>query len=187
MNWRDLQVVVAERSGLPITSVRKILQTAMEVSVEALTRGEEVPLRGVGVLSARWKPPRVVRSVANRRKLRIDGRFVPRFQPSRSLRQALVERTEQTWRDPAHQEAWRVAETLVGDLDLYHPDKAPRLAGDEEHEDVHKVCARSFGRLWNQVETRFAGQVPENIRVHGDYLAQAALARWTQTLQFKLA
>lgn len=159
----------------------------MEVSVEALTRGEEVPLRGVGVLSARWKPPRVVRSVANQRKLRIDGRFVPRFQPARSLRNALVERTDQSWRDPAHQDAWRVAETLVGDLELYHPELSPRLTGEESTAEVRKVCSRSFGRLWQQVEVRFDGQVPEPIRRQADYLAQAAMDRWTDNVQLKLA
>lgn len=181
MNWRDLQDAVASQSGLPVNVVRRVLQVMMDVSIEALVKGDDIPLRGVGVLSAKWKPPRVVRSVANRRKLRIDGRFVPRFQPARSLRQALVERTAQTWRDPAHQDAWRVAETLVGDLDLYHPDKAPRLTGEEEPGAVRGVCTRSFGRLWTQVEGRFAEQVPEAIRADADYLAQAALTRWTNT------
>lgn len=172
---------VAGRTDLPESRVRDILHATVAVSLEALSAGEDVPLRGLGVLSSRWRDAATLRAVGDHRRMRVDGRFVPRFRAARRLRSTLAERTPQRWRDPAHQAAWRVAETLVGDLALYHQARAPRLSPEAAAPDVDAACAAAFGPLWRKVRESYDSRVPAEVRAADDYLALAAKGRWAST------
>lgn len=179
MNWNELIRTVATEASQDLRTTRRILDTMAEVLVSRIAAGEEVTLRRVGTLGGAWRPPRQMRSIADRRTIRVDGRFVPRFRPAEALRRALTARTPQLSRGPEHQEAWRVAETLVGDLDLYHSADAPRgMKADTNPETVHVACDIAFGTLWQQVVETYESEVPEAVRMQHDYLAEAALRRW---------
>jgi nucleoid DNA-binding protein len=179
MTWTELVDQVAERAGVPRQTARLVLTTTMEVAVEWLREGREVPLRGIGAVSTRWAEGRVLRSVADQRKMWVGGRFVPRFRPSETLRRALGERTDDTWRSPSHQQAWRLAETLIGDLDLYHGAQAPKgLDGSLSAEAIESACRGAFGSQWDHVERSYQERVERQAREGTHYLGIAAKRRW---------
>jgi hypothetical protein len=109
----------------------------------------------------------------------LDGRFVVRYRTSKHVREVLTARTPQLWRQPGHQEAWRTAETLIGDLDVYHRGSAPTdLTGADPTDRVRERCQASFGPVWTQVVDSYRKRVPDEVREERDYLALAATARW---------
>jgi len=175
MNWTELVKEIASESSQSERDVRQILDAMVSVTTSKLLAGEDVPVRGLGTISSRWRAARTLRSVQDQRKIMLDGRFVPRFRPSKSLRDAVAGRTPQHWRDPQHQAAWRIAETLVGDLALYHAGRAPSAVTENTPpSDVRMSCVEAFGPLWAQVERTYAQQVAGAVRSEGDYLGLAA-------------
>ena len=178
MTWSELVRTVAERSGLPHEEVKAVLDALPPVVLEAVSQGESVALRGICTVRARWLRPRTLRSIANQRRLVMDGRWVPRLSASSGLRKALMDRTPQRWRDPRHQAAWRLAEALVGDLDLYHNESAPLLYDHLPPKDIAERCARAFGAQWVRVLDTWSAQIPKEIREEADHLTREALRRW---------
>jgi nucleoid DNA-binding protein len=179
MNWTELVARVSARSGTSVRQTRRVLRAMVDVCIEALAEGDSVVIRDLFTLSSRWRGPSTLRSVSDQRKIRLDGRWMARFRPARRLRVTLAERTPQTWRDSDHQTAWRVAEALVGDLALYHGDKAPdALTEATRLDEVDAACALRFGPLWARVRQSYEARVSENIRSSTDYIAMAARSRW---------
>lgn len=178
MKWSELVDRVAARTGQPRDSVKKSLDALAPVVLEALDAGEEVNLRHICTIGLRWQEGRQLRSVSDQRRIVLDGRWTPRIRASSALRASGLARSPQQWRDPRHQTAWRLAETLIGDLDLYHHDQAPMLPKDLPLELVAAACAESFGPAWTRVLTTWAEQTPEDVRVEGNQLMQVARARW---------
>lgn len=178
MKWTALIKEVSEKTGQSERTVREVLRTMVDVSLSALTEGEEVHLHGLCTVSSRWQEPRTLRSVHDQQTLLLNGRFVPRLRPAARLRRHLADRTPQHWRDPAHQNAWRVAQTLIDDLALYSAGAEPALTTDSPHADVHRACAVTFGPLWNQVLHTYNREIPEPIRQEYDHLAHAARQQW---------
>ncbi|MCB9675652.1 MAG: HU family DNA-binding protein [Alphaproteobacteria bacterium] len=182
MNWTELIERVAVRSGTSVSQTRAVLTAAIDEIVESLADGEGVVLWGLGSLEDRWVESRTVRSISDGRKLRLDGRYVARFRPAARLREALQKRTPQLWKHPDHQKAWKVAETLVSDLALYHAARAPSLDADAEPRSIQDACSSSFGPLWARVRQTYETQVPPEVRQTADYLALAARSRWGREL-----
>lgn len=181
MTWTELVDAVAEQSGVPRESTRRVLAALGTVAARWLATERDVPLRGLGRLTARWVEGRVVRSVADQRKMFVGGRLAPRFKAASSLRQALAGDEAAAWRTPEHQAAWRLAETLIGDLDLYHPDQAPSdLAPGQAAADVESSCADSFGAAWATVAATFAERAPGADVASAHYLGVAARRRWAR-------
>jgi integration host factor subunit beta len=179
MNWGELVAAVAARTGMSVARTREVLGTAVEVGAEALGEGDSVSLRELGRIDSRWRAPSIVRSISNGRKIRVDGRWVPDYRPSSMLCERLEARTPQYWRIPEHQNAWRVAEALVGDLVLYNPEAAPpALTHEDTDEQVHARCAAAFGAGWMRVRQGYDARVPLEVRSACDYLPIVARARW---------
>lgn len=178
MKWSDLVNRVADRTGQPRDQVKEALDALAPVVLEALGEGEEVSLRNICTISLRWQEGRQLRSVSDHRKIVLDGRFTPKLRPSSTLRQRALERSPQRWRDPRQQSAWRLAETLIGDLDLYHRAQAPMLHKEAPLDHVASACASAFGPAWERVLQTWTTQVPEEIRADGDHLLKVARSRW---------
>lgn len=178
MNWSDLIERVCERTGRPADEVKEILECFVDVALESLADGHDVSVRGLGTISSRWLEPRSLRSVHDSRRLMLDGRWVPRYRASSRVREALLSRTPQRWRDPRHQAAWRLAEALVGDLDLYHGDRAPQLEEQTPLPMVASICAVAFGPVWERVVRTWNAQVPPGISTEGQHLLRVAHERW---------
>jgi len=179
MKYAQLVAAVAEQSDVSQRDVRRVLKALSGVTLSALADGEEVPLRGICTIGSRWRAARPVRDLRTRRRIMLDGRFVVRFRTSQKVKDALSGRTPQLWRDPAHQAAWRAAETLIGDLDLYHGADAPTsLTSASSSDEVARVCMDAFGPMWVQVVQSYEQRVSEEIRSVRNYLTLAAAELW---------
>ena len=181
MNWTELIERVAERTGLPQAQVKETLDTLTEVVLASIRDGEDVRLRGLCTLSLRWQEGRQLRSVADHRRIVLDGRWVPRLRPAASVREVALARSPQRWRDPRQQSAWQLAETLIGDLDLYHRGRAPLVSRDAPLPEVADACREAFGTDWARVMTTWEAQVPVDVRAEGDHLLRTARVRWSVT------
>lgn len=178
MNTNELVVTIADRTGQSREDVKRTLDALRAVIEDVLTSGGEVQLRGLCTFGTRWTGPRALRSVSDRQRLMLDGRWAPRLRPSDALRNLLMGRSPQRWRDPRHQAAWRLADALVGDLHLYHRAQAPLLDPRSSFEEVGAQCAEAFGPVWERVLATWTEQVPEEVREEGQHLPRAALRRW---------
>lgn len=178
MNGTDLIERVAERTGLSRAEVRRVLHALEQVAAEGVAAGDRVSLPGLGTLVVRELAPRTIRNVADMRKMMVGRRHTVRFRPAAALKQAVAGRASQTWRHPEHQAAWRLAETLIADLELYHANHVPRLPARAADEVVHQLCEGAFGPLWTRVLDSYQARVEAAVRAEHDYLADAARHRW---------
>lgn len=178
MTWSELTRRVAERSGESRAAATRVLEALLEEISAGIESGETVNLPRVGRLTSTWREARTLRSVEDGRKLMLDGRYVPRFRPATALRDRLAAKTPQHWKDPAHQAAWRVAETLIGDLALYHGSLAPAdLTAELPPDEVEQRCATSFGSHWERVRTAFGERAPG---ITAPLLGLSARRRWAR-------
>lgn len=178
MNTTELIEEIASRTGLPKTQVREVFSALSQIVSEKAANGDAIHLRGVCSISATWQEPRALRSVQDQRRLTLDGRWVPRLRAANALKEATLSRSPQRWKDPRHQRAWRLAETLIGDLDLYHHAKAPTLNESTPLPMVASICAVAFGSTWERVIQTWNSSVPFAVRTEGDHLLREALRRW---------
>jgi len=178
MNGSDLIAEAAAAAGMSQAELRRALQAVSEVAARTLAEGAPVRLPGLGTLQPRQLSARTIRSVSDMRRMRLGERWSLRFRPARPLREAVAARAPQHWREPAHQEAWRMSEALISDLALYHVAQVPRLAEHASDEAVHRACAEAFGGLWAQVVDSYRQSVPDTVRATSDHLAAAARTRW---------
>ena len=179
MNWTDLVDRVAARVDVPKTTVKTVLDTMSDEALMALSEGDSVTLKGLGRVHVTEQKPRTIRSIADNRKMLLGRRHVVRFRAGAPARRVVARLSDQHWRTPEHQAAWRRAETLVSDLELYHAAKAPSLEDDLTDAQVQSRCRDAFGPLWDRVCKTYAQQVPEDVRDVSDYLASAAARRWS--------
>ncbi|MED5371817.1 MAG: HU family DNA-binding protein [Myxococcota bacterium] len=174
MTFKELRERVAARTGLPQATVDKVVRALLAEIQEAIIDGKRIPLPGVGTLERSWRPERVVRSIQSARRMPVDARWSPRFRPAKALKEGLLALTTQYYGDPAHQAAWAVAETLVGDLELYHSDQIPADLAGLDLEQVSARCERAFGESW----TRAVESYRAKAKVDRDHLSAAAQRAW---------
>ncbi|MCB9680735.1 MAG: HU family DNA-binding protein [Alphaproteobacteria bacterium] len=177
MNWSELIHEVAQRTGQSVTVTREVLAAFEDVAADAIAEGGSVRVPALGTLGSKWRKPRTVRSITDHQAMYLDGRHVPTFRPSAALRRRLEGLTPQNWREDAHQEAWRMADTLVDDLFLYHAHMAPAVDADADPSDVEAHCAGAFGPLWERVVSTYQQVVPAHVRTRAAYLGMAAQRR----------
>ncbi len=179
MTWTELTRSVAESAGAPVALTRRVLDALLDEISSSLEQDREVKLPRVGTLAASWREPQTVRSLDDGRKMLVGGRHVVKFRASGVLRERLAARTPQRWRDPAHQQAWRLAETLVADLAAYHPTLVPvDLPEDASAERIEELCAAAFGTAWDTALAAYAARTSPETQAEC-YLGLSARRRWT--------
>jgi DNA-binding protein HU-beta/integration host factor subunit alpha len=179
MNWAELQSRIAERTGLPKDQVRVVLDAASDETLQAIARGEAVRLGKLVTLESVIRSPKVIRSVSDARKVLVGERATVKVRPSAALQRAAASRVNESWRDPAHQEAWRLAEALVGDFELYRWADLPKVDAEGAEELLRARCREALGEAWRQAEERFDASVPEEVRSQRNYLLDAVRRRWS--------
>lgn len=175
MKWKEVVKSVSERSGVSLAETRAVLTSLTEVTSEALQRDDKISLPNVGTLSCRWTDGRVLRGVGDQKRMWVGGRYSARFRAAAALKREL-ERGSQ-WRSPAHQRAWRLAETLIDDLDLYHANLAPSDLRGLAPNVVLDRCATAFGAHWEQVVQTWNDRIDEGVDT--PFLAIVAARRWS--------
>jgi nucleoid DNA-binding protein len=179
VNTTELIEHIAEETGLPRSTVHSVVTAAVQTIQTNLTEGEPVRIHGLGTFSRGWRNRSTVRSMATRQKLMVGGRHTVRFKPAKRLKDALMSLSDQSWRDKTHQDAWRQAEVLIGDLDLYATDR-PRIKADMSNEDVTQACERALGQAWSQATITYRERVAAEVDADMAYLLDAARRIWKQ-------
>ena len=79
---------MAQASGWPKASTDQALRAMLTAMRNALRRGEPITLVGFGTFSVARRRPRTVRNPKTGHAVTVGGR-VPRFRPSKELKQAV--------------------------------------------------------------------------------------------------
>lgn len=178
MRQAELITRIAESTGESKASISRVLRALAEVATDCVVQGDELRLSQIGTVSSRRRAPTVVRGIHNGRRMLLGERFVPSFKPAVALRRAAARRAPQHWRDPAHQDAWRLAESLIGDLELYHSAR-PEIAEQSETKAIVAACHAAFGEDWVRVVQTYESAVASIVRETSSYLIDAVRERWT--------
>lgn len=178
MNAKELVAAVAAQSGESRATVRAVLDAIAAVAHATIEPETGVSLPGLGVLGARQVKGRTVRSVVDGRRIYVEPHLQATFRPAHELRAVLEAREPRVMRDAEQQRAWRLAETLVGDVALYHPTIHPPMIEETPLDQCEAICASLFGHAWSRARSRYDEQVPASVRAVRDHLAFAARRRW---------
>jgi len=166
---------------VPSSEVAKVLDAFSELAARAIADLGTVKLKRIGTLWAEWRDGRVIRSPRDRHEMFLDGRHQLSFKPADGIKRGLAALSPQLWRDEAHQSAWRLARTLVAELEQGRRGVTlgvPSSAGDAE---VLAACERIFPDRWPEAVRAWETAVPEPVRKARNHLAWCARQRWART------
>jgi DNA-binding protein HU-beta len=178
MKWSEVIDRVAAETGVSKAQTRRTLDAFRRVVAEALVNRRRVPLPGVGVLDVRVTRDRTIRSIQTGRKLWVGGRAKATFRASGVLNSALTAGKD-FWRRAEHQAAWRLAQTLIADLELYNKGKRPELTASQSLGRVREVCLECYGEDWEQAAETYEAKVEASVRSEHDHLGASARSRWS--------
>ncbi|TMS91919.1 hypothetical protein CWB58_17115 [Pseudoalteromonas sp. S201] len=86
MNKSDIIKEVAERTGVPISEAKKVVEATLDVISEHLQAGEDVKLVGFGTFGTRKRASRTGVNPRTGQRIRIQSRTVPVFSPGSQLK-----------------------------------------------------------------------------------------------------
>jgi nucleoid DNA-binding protein len=181
MTWKELVRETAKRANISLRQAEKVLGAFLATLSDQMTDAEfeRLTLPRIGTFVSQWSPPRVVRAPHDRKRLYVDGRFRISFRTSKVLQEQVAAHSSQHWRSPAHQAGWRLAETLVSDLELYHPGRNPSgVRFSTPDGDVRAAAAEVFGVHWVRAVRTYDNDVAEATRAEHDHLTTAVRSRW---------
>lgn len=89
MTFEDLIVATALRSNLPGATVRKIAQVMLRAAHQALSKGDEVALPGIGKLKIQARPSRVAYNPRTKEKMQVPARNAVVFKSAVPLTKAV--------------------------------------------------------------------------------------------------
>ncbi len=90
MTRAELIAAIAELSGAKQTIVKDVLAAMSTITREALTRGDELTLPGIGKVTVKDRPARTGRNPATGEAIEIPAKRVVRLVPAKVLKEALV-------------------------------------------------------------------------------------------------
>ena len=86
MNKKELVAALAERVETSKKEAGLILDSAVEIIEEKLSKGEEVRLVGFGTFKVVKRKPRMGVNPRTRKPIKIPGAKVPKFVPGKELK-----------------------------------------------------------------------------------------------------
>ncbi|MBA7673156.1 DNA-binding protein HU [subsurface metagenome] len=86
MNKLDLAVYIARKTGLFQKDALAIIDCLTKTIQEALTKGDEVIIRGLGKFETKERSARKIRNVVTGKEIEIPVHRVPFFKPSQKLK-----------------------------------------------------------------------------------------------------
>lgn len=178
MSFSDFVDRVAEASGASKADVRRVLKAASQEVSACASRGESVRIPGLGTFDQSWSDPRVVRGIRSRRRRLLDGRYRIRFRPASALRDAVRGRSPELMSQDAHQSAWRLADTLLADLEVYGTLRDMKVDAEASDEDIRRQLATAGGADWTAAIETYENKVSSDVRGECDHLALAARHRY---------
>lgn len=89
-NHKDFTVKKTDKSVLfTVDDVASVLDAMQYVIQEAVKAGEDVNIRGFGVLGKRYRQPRTVKNVLDGQTVELRGHYVPWFIPGNDLKRCM--------------------------------------------------------------------------------------------------
>lgn len=92
MNNVEMIKGVAERTGMTQVAVRSVIEAYSDLAVDALGRGEDVILSGLGRLTSVQVSERKARNPRTGEPVKIAAHRKPKLKPSRDLQDAVNRR-----------------------------------------------------------------------------------------------
>lgn len=89
MNKTDLVKVIAEKLGLTQKDVSAVIDEFVEVSTNALKKGQEVSLPGLGKLAVAKRAARTSMNPRTKELVKVPARKAPVFKPAKALKDAV--------------------------------------------------------------------------------------------------
>ncbi|MXW78989.1 MAG: HU family DNA-binding protein [Gemmatimonadetes bacterium] len=86
MTKADIVRLIAEGTGLTKTDTAAVVDGFIESVVKALEREDHIEIRGFGTFKVVERAPRIGRNPRTGAEVKIAGRKVPTFKPSKELR-----------------------------------------------------------------------------------------------------
>jgi nucleoid DNA-binding protein len=169
---------IAEATGLPKVHVAAVLKQLASLIESQVARGDVASVPGVGDIATNLVAPRLLRAVKDQRRQLLGWRYRINFRPTARVRRAAAARAPDLLLDPAHQEAWRYADTLVADLAEYGAWSQVKLQAASSDSEVRSRLAGLAGESWDAVVRSYEGHVPADLRRACDHLALAARVRF---------
>lgn len=85
MKKHELIAEVSRLTGASLIAVRAVLETTADVTRDALARGQDVRLFGLGKLSVVKRGEKAARNIHTGDPVTVPPRYVPVFRPSESV------------------------------------------------------------------------------------------------------
>ena len=89
MTKSQLVAAVAARTGLPESEAARVMETAEELILEALRRGEKVTIAGFGRFEMRPRSEKAYVNPRTGQHTRLASAMVPGFRPSGAMKRRL--------------------------------------------------------------------------------------------------
>ena len=90
MNKPELVKAIAEKTGLKKKEAEAALKSFVEVTEEALKKGDKVTLIGFGTFATRKRAKRTGVNPKTGKKIKIPAKVVPFFKPGKKLRETVA-------------------------------------------------------------------------------------------------
>ena len=76
---------------VPSRDVETSIKEMLEQMAQTLQKGERIEIRGFGSFSLHYRAPRVGRNPKTGETVKLDGKYVPHFNPGKELRERVNE------------------------------------------------------------------------------------------------
>lgn len=83
MTKAELVSAIAHRTGIEKVTVTTIVENYMEVVKDAMSKGENVYLRGFGSFILKRRAEKIGRNITKNTSLKIPAHYVPAFKPAK--------------------------------------------------------------------------------------------------------
>ena len=85
MNKVELINAIAEKAGMTKVDARKAIDAIMDVTKEALNKGDKIALVGLGTMSVIERPARTGRNPKTGKDIMIEAKKVVKFKPAANI------------------------------------------------------------------------------------------------------
>ncbi len=91
MTKTELVRILAERIGLKVEEVEKVIDGAIAIIMDSLKKGDYVQIRGFGTFRVVKRKARIARNPKKGEIVPLDDRYVPDFKPTREFKLMVIE------------------------------------------------------------------------------------------------
>ena len=88
MTKRELVLAVSGATDIPPKTVESVLNTAIDIIIDAVASGDSVTIPGFGTFFTKHREARVCRHPKTGEPVKVDACEVPSFKPSKMLKEA---------------------------------------------------------------------------------------------------